>query len=468
MKVLGNYMKRFSFIAIIVFTGSLLLSCQEQAEPVPILTQAQWQRIQEHVLDEAPAEIDFPVGAIFGERVELVGYDLDPGPRAEVGEELTITWYWRCIAPMEDRWEIFVHLDGANGHRQNLDHEAVNGMYLALNWEPGQVVRDMQTITLDHGFGDTTATFFLGFWRRSDGQRLPISNPGPAELIPDEAGGRLRVGSFETYRDVLTVEASYADTAPTIDGRLNERSWRRAPRTDNWLHPNSGEAVEGLTSHARVMWDTEALYVGLSARDTDIWSTITERDGDLWNEEVLEVYLDPQGDGANYIEVQVNPLGTVFDAIFPAPTNRDLPAARALNVEGMEVGHYVNGTLDDRDRRDNRWTAELRIPWSGLPDFEGPPADGTVISANFYRYDRPADGRVLTAAWSPVHGGSFHQPDKFGRIRLTGAPAPTEPDDSSEGTGSSVRGMQLQRQRPALEVVNPIIRTQPETPTGNE
>ena len=437
----------------------ILVSCQKRAEPVPSLTQVQWQRIQEHLLDEEP-DVQVRVNAVFGDRIELIGYDLDPSPRVQVGGELTVTWYWRVLTDIEDRWEIFCHLDSQPPHRQNLDHEAIEGLYTAVNWEKDQIIRDQQTVTLDHEFGNSTITILIGFWRRTDNTRLEVTDAGEGSLAPEVPGvpPRLRIGTFETYRDVETLEARRLSTDVTIDGRLNERPWRNAPRTEQWVHPNSGEAVSGLNTHARALWDDEALYIGLSARDTDIWATITERDGNLWDEEVLEVYLDPGGDGRNYLEIQVNPLGTLFDALFPEPTNRDLPVARAQTVEGMEVGHYVNGTVEDRSRRDNRWSIELRIPWSSLPDFEGPPGDGTVISANFYQYDRPSDGSTLTSAWTPVHGGSFHQPDKFGQIMLVDREAVRGDQDRTpaEGTGAQpmhIRGTPVPTQ---LEVVHPL------------
>jgi hypothetical protein len=86
-----------------------------------------------------------------------------------------------------------------------------------------------------------------------------------------------------------------------------------------------------------------------------------------------------------------------------------------------DIPHLLTGRafahldIDDRDRR---WSAEFRIPWTSLPDFEGPSSEGLTMRTNFYRYDRPADDEVRTVAWSPVHGGSFHQPDMVGQIRL--------------------------------------------------
>ncbi len=453
--------KTITFAAFVAFCIGFSAGCQKHAEPPVTPTQNQWHRIQEHILTDEPTP-QFPMGTIFGDRVELIGYDLEPYPRAQVGEEFTVTWYWRVLDDMEDRWEIFVHLDSQ--HRQNLDHEAISNLYSSQNWEVGQIIRDQQTVELDDEFGDSEITMYLGFWRRSDNERLNPEVPGNAELVPEPGTHpRVRLGTFQSYREVPTLEARQISDPPTMDGRLSERAWRSAPRSDEWVHPNSGEEVDGLHTHSRALWDEDALYIGMSARDTDIWATMTERDESLWEEEVLSVYIDPLADGLNYVEIQVNPLGTVFDAVFPEASNRDLPAGRAINLEEMTVAHYVNGTVDDRDRRDNRWSVEIRIPWTSLPDFEGPAEVGTSISVNFYRYDRPAEGAALTAAWNPVRRGTFHQPDKFGAIILVEGQAPRPRPGVLEGTGTIPSTIQGAR--------SPIIRnvgTERREVPGNE
>jgi len=418
--------------SLAILTLAALPACQEVAEPVPTLTQDQWQRIQTHVLEEAP-EIQHPVNAIFAGQIELLGYDLSPGERVEVGTDVTITWYWRVIQPPGERVEIFVHLDSPSPHRQGLDHEAIDGLYTTVFWEEGQIIRDVQTVTVDEAHANQPVRMYLGLWRKwGDQQRVDISDAGSGQVEDN----RLLVGGFEVYREVPEYDAKRTEEPPIIDGNLNEFQWSQAGQTRRWVHPNTGDAVRRLRSQARVLWDDEAMYVGLSATDRDIWATMTERDSDLWEEEVLELYLDPVGDGRNYVEIQINPLGTIFDATFPSTDQRSgehLAAARALNIEGMEAAVSVSGTVDNRDDTDRRWSAEFRIPWASLPDI-GTPTAGTVVPANFYRYDRSAEGDVTTAAWAPVFGGSFHQPDKFGHIRLTDEVAASRrPGDRDEG-----------------------------------
>ena len=191
-----------------------------------------------------------------------------------------------------------------------------------------------------------------------------------------------------------------------------------------------------------MLWDDDNLYVGIFSRDTDIWASLTERDDTLWEEEVVELYLDPQRTGSDYLELQFNPLGAVFDALFPSPRNRVWEQAAQHTVEGMEVAVHVNGSVDNRDDRDRSWSVEVRIPLTSLPGLANtPPRNGDQIRANFYRYDRngatpeaPDSGTTVTAAWSPVGGGTFHNPERFGLATFRGNPRRTTPTPTDQGT----------------------------------
>ena len=61
------------------------------------------------VLIAALPEGVVPVGAIFANAVELVGYRLTP-PALVPGRQARLTFYWRCRAQLE-AWRVFVHLD---------------------------------------------------------------------------------------------------------------------------------------------------------------------------------------------------------------------------------------------------------------------------------------------------------------------------------------------------------------------
>ena len=405
-----------------------LASCQRRGEPVPTLTQEQWARVQESFLTTAPVP-QHPVGAVFGDKFRLIGWEMSPAA-PQIDEAITITLIWECLAEVDTNWRIFTHLDGAT--RQNLDHDAMANAFPTLHWKKGTILKDTIETKLETG-GDGEVKLFVGFYH--DDARLEVSSPGSGKVDKD---GRLGIGGFAARWEPPTYEIKRASSPITIDGKLTDRAWLTAAQTVLWRHPTTGKPQEGNDTWAKMLWDDENLYVAFSAEDSDVWSTITARDGNLWDEEVLELYIDAKKNGTDYLEFQINPNNAVFDAFFPKPTNRNLEQARARNLEKMESAVSVSGTLNKRDDEDRAWFAELRIPLASIPSMGNvPPRDGDTVRVNFYRYDRPSNGEVNTLAWSPIGGGSFHKPERFGVATFTGAGTPLMPG-MVEGSGVAV------------------------------
>ena len=109
----------------------------------------------------------------------------------------------------------------------------------------------------------------------------------------------------------------------------------------------------------------------------------------------------------------------MFDALFDWPTSAPEEAAEA-DLEGVSVAAFVEGTGNNPSDEDDKWSAEVRVPWSAFPDLRGRVGGDTLVRANFVRFDRPGDSEVVTLVWSPVYSGSLHQPLRFGHIRLAG------------------------------------------------
>ena len=97
-----------------------------------------------------------------------------------------------------------------------------------------------------------------------------------------------------------------------------------------------------------------------------MFATLTQRDSDTWTQEVIELFIDADGDRKDYIELQVTPANVVFDARFPRYRS-NLKAARAWNMKGLQTGAYVDGTLNKRDDVDTRFTVEFAVPLGEVP-----------------------------------------------------------------------------------------------------
>jgi len=154
----------------------------------------------------------------------------------------------------------------------------------------------------------------------------------------------------------------------------------------------------------QIAWDERELRVLFCVEDTYVWATLSERGDPLYEEEVVEVFLDPAGDLAEYYEFEVNPLNAVLD----------------LKLWREEVGWKKDfqwrceGLQTAVKRNAAGWSAEFSIPFAALGAVPGK----KPWRANFYRIDRPADAPWELSAWSPTGAPNFHVPARFGLLEF--------------------------------------------------
>ncbi len=212
------------------------------------------------------------------------------------------------------------------------------------------------------------------------------------------------------------------DSAPRINGLLNDPVWRGVPWTSAFTRFQPVGAPARLLTKAKLCWDDENLYVAFLAQDPDIWSALARRDAHLWEGEVVELYVDPDGDGKHYKEFEVNPLNAVIDLDIAREVNGRVehPDAYAKwNAPGLRTGVYVDGTTKNRNDRDRQWTVEMAIPWQAFPTAaHRPPRVGDVWRAQLLRIDRSKGFKPEFTAWSPTD--TFHRPRRFGALAFGG------------------------------------------------
>jgi hypothetical protein len=123
------------------------------------------------------------------------------------------------------------------------------------------------------------------------------------------------------------------------------------------------------------------------------------RDSAVWQDDCIEVFLDPGHTHREYWHIVVNPAGTVLDEL-AGPEGKD--AGR--NLEGLEVFSGLEA---------GAWTVSLRIPFKA-PGI-APPRPGSCWAFNVTRSNSasPSDG---FSTWSPLGSDSFHQPAWFGHL----------------------------------------------------
>lgn len=212
----------------------------------------------------------------------------------------------------------------------------------------------------------------------------------------------------------------FLSTPPPIDGIGKAGSWAEATRLGP-LKRHDGEAARQAT-RALLGYDERHLYLAFQLVDDDVWGTFREDGEALYQEEVVEVFLDPLGTGVRYFEIEVSPHNAVL-------TGRNYWEGRTLRFEqdwscpGLVTRVTVEGSVDDPSDEDRGWAVTMAIPFEALG--VAPPGPGDAWRANLYRIDRSRRGPGDEfQAWSPTQSAGeppdFNVPDRFGRVEFSG------------------------------------------------
>lgn len=197
-----------------------------------------------------------------------------------------------------------------------------------------------------------------------------------------------------------------------------EVHWRTAvalPLKPVWDAPLS------YKTEGRILYSETGLYVRADCEDRKLTATLQKDNEDLFNEDVIEVFIWPEESRRVYFEYEISPLGFELPLIIPNPHGRfmgwlpwhyegDRKVKRFVRVHGGTAtpGAAVTG-----------WTTEFFIPFALLLGImDAAPSAGTRWRANFYRIDYD-DGKKTHWAWAPLSIRTFHAPDEFGVLVFT-------------------------------------------------
>jgi hypothetical protein len=164
-----------------------------------------------------------------------------------------------------------------------------------------------------------------------------------------------------------TVVAVYIEQHPVIDGVLEEEVWRDAALLDAFTQqePDEGAPASERTE-VRLMYDRNALYVGVTAFDSSpsgITATEMRRDSDrILTEDNFQIILDTFRDGRSGYMFVTNPLGAQLDQQVFNEGEGGIPGRPTPNInrDWDGVWHAVAQETPDG------WVVEISIPWVTL------------------------------------------------------------------------------------------------------
>jgi hypothetical protein len=160
-------------------------------------------------------------------------------------------------------------------------------------------------------------------------------------------------GSYQPSAAAVRIEPG---EAPKIDGDIGEAVWAKAKVIDEFyqLEPNEG-APASERMEVRVLYDENQIYFAFHVFDREpgaIKASVKSRDGNLSQDDLVRIYLDPYKTRRDGYIFEVNPLGARFDGLLQ--NNTDILA------EWNTIWHAHGRLVADG------WVAEVAIPFRSI------------------------------------------------------------------------------------------------------
>ena len=373
---------------------------------------------------------------------ERIGWNVsiqDPTDASKVAREVTLVNRALSVAGSSEKsFE-------ANGTRYSHIMDPSTG-------RPVQGVLSVAVVTNTGTNGDALddALFVLGPTKSAE---YLERHPGAEALffVPDSSRGWTLVDLQRQTGDLEALPfaprhyiAFHASSPITIDGRLDDPSWKDAPWTETFVDIEGDRRPQPrFRTRAKMLWDDKWFYIVAEMEEPDVWGTLTRRDSIIFRDNDIEVFIDPDGDTHAYYELEVNALATPWDLMLIKPYRDGGPAIHAWDIAGLQARVDVKGSLNRPGDRDEGWTIELALPWEILkeaqPNTRVPPRPGEQWRINFSRVEwqtEVRDGAYVKRTkpdstdalaednwvWSPQGAVNMHMPERWGYVQFTEAP----------------------------------------------
>jgi hypothetical protein len=194
------------------------------------------------------------------------------------------------------------------------------------------------------------------------------------------------------------------------------------------------------TTTVKLLWSPDDLYVRFVCRGNEIYTPEHGRDAPIYKGDAVEVFLDPVGDGREWVELECNANNDVFDQIFlctadpkfdpslcQAPgMDRNTWNFLSWNLTGLRTAAAkISLAPGEQD-----WIVDLAIPAKELLHRLGMKQYAPMtLRGDFLRYAHPPSApggtrTLFSLNWSPVSYGRPHRsPAAYGYIVLVPAAA---------------------------------------------
>lgn len=211
-------------------------------------------------------------------------------------------------------------------------------------------------------------------------------------------------------------------TLPRVDdfevsGDGSAPPWQRA----EWLPLaplKEAQRDSAYATRGKLLFSETGLYCLFDCQDSRLTATKTRDFEDLWNEDVVELFLWTDERHPVYFEYEISPLAVELP-ILVSNNEGTFMGWRPWHYEGerkIAKATVARGGPKESMAQVEGWSAEFFVPFALLKGLgNAPPEPGTGWRANLYRIDYDGDEPIYWS-WSPISSASFHAPHEFGTL----------------------------------------------------
>ncbi|MFA6929153.1 MAG: glycoside hydrolase domain-containing protein [Lentisphaeria bacterium] len=176
---------------------------------------------------------------------------------------------------------------------------------------------------------------------------------------------------------------------PDIDGIIHDAEFAFGA---SGMHSIASNLYSPNQSQCFFSWDNDNLYLGMRTPATDLVCNVRERDGALWEDDSIELWLYGMNAIPEFFQFIFNSQGVFYDS---HRGNKNWDAS------GVKTAHTI--------QKEN-WTFEAAIPWS---NFDLIPVAGTRFRINLCR------SLIGAADWTSFSPGKYGSAAYYAEITLT-------------------------------------------------
>jgi hypothetical protein len=217
----------------------------------------------------------------------------------------------------------------------------------------------------------------------------------------------------QAYSGSIETETRHSSADFVPNGDLTKPSWKHAKWAEFDNDASGKSHYPELTTRVASLWTNTYIYFAFASR----YSSLNTYEGEdpraerwqLWDRDVVEVFLNPQPERVNhYFEFEVAPNNQWID--LEIDKTKD-PFNDASWNSGFEHATRV-------DAEHHVWSAEMRIPLAAMKVKD--PRPSMQWRVNFFRAaGKGGDEDRKFLAWSIIpEGKTFHVPTRLGILKL--------------------------------------------------